>query len=275
MSDPYLDPTSGILRNKFGLREQKALDAKEADVVFVRSNLLQSNPIEGNYDCEHLKGIHRYPFQDVYDWAGQFRTIPLAKLNEIGGTRITRFTPPERIQGELKTLFEQLSTDEYLKGLPRRQFAHKMAALSSEINRIHRFREGNGRAQRQFVRQLAQGVGYKLHFEVVSKERLVQASIESAGGDFAKMERLFDEITDTERIQPLKKVIEHLVKGGFNWNERYLATTTSGQNYAGKFAGRDATNFFFEDDQGRILVGNLKDLKDSVRPSERIEFTAS
>jgi cell filamentation protein len=150
-----------------------------------------------------------------------------------------------------------------------------MAALSSEINRIHPFREGNGRAQRQFVRQLAQGVGYKLHFEVVSKERLVQASIESAGGDFAKMERLFDEITDTERIQPLKKVIEHLVKGGFNWNERYLATTTSGQNYAGKFAGRDATNFFFEDDQGRILVGNLKDLKDSVRPSERIEFTAS
>lgn len=117
MSDPYLDPTSGILRNKFGLREQKALDAKEADVVFVRSNLLQSNPIEGNYDCEHLKGIHRYLFQDVYDWAGQFRTIPLAKLNEIGGTRITRFTPPERTQGELKTLFEQLSTDEYLKGV--------------------------------------------------------------------------------------------------------------------------------------------------------------
>jgi fido (protein-threonine AMPylation protein) len=75
MSDPYLDPTSGILRNKFGLREQKALDAKEADVVFVRSNLLQSNPIEGNYDCEHLKGIHRYLFQDVYDWAGQFRRV--------------------------------------------------------------------------------------------------------------------------------------------------------------------------------------------------------
>ena len=275
MSDPYLDPASGVLRNKFGLTEQNVLDEQEADAVVVRSTLLESNPIKGNYDCEHLKRIHQYLFRDVYDWAGQFRTIPLAKMNELGGTRITRFTLPERIEEELTTLFEQLAADDYLRGLPRRQFARRIAAFFSEINRIHPFREGNGRAQRQFVRQLAKGVGYKLHFEVVSKERLVQASIESSAGDGAMMERLFDEITNTERIQPLKKVVDHLTKGGFNWNERYIATTTPGQSYAGKFAGKDASNFFFADDHGRILVGQLRDLKVAVSPGERVEFTAS
>jgi hypothetical protein len=41
----------------------------------------------------------------------------------------------------------------------------------------------------------------------------------------------------------------------------YLTTTTSGQSYAGTFAGSDGANFFFRDDENRILVGNLKDLK--------------
>ena len=89
------------------------------------------------------------------------------------------------------------------------------------------------------MRQLADSLGYKLHFEVVSKERLIQASILSANGDVAMMERLFDEITDTERIQSLAKVIAHLERGQFKWNDVYLATTTSGQSYAGTFAGSD------------------------------------
>ena len=115
-------------------------------------------------------------------------------------------------------------------------------------------------------------LGFKLHFDVVSKERLIQASILSANGDVAMMERLFDEITDTERIQSLTKVIVHLDRSQFGWNDVYLATTTPGQNYAGTFAGSDGANFFFRDDENRILVGNLKDLK---RPQESERESAS
>jgi hypothetical protein len=125
------------------------------------------------------------------------------------------------------------------------------------------------------VRQLADSLGFKLHFEVVSKERLIQASILSANGDVAMMERLFDEITDTERIQSLAKVIAHLERGQFKWNDVYLATTTSGRSYAGTFAGSDGANFFFRDDENRILVGNLKDLKRAAESGEKISFTAS
>ena len=275
MSDPYLDPKSGILTNKFGLSDQESLDRAESNSVSVRSILLQLNPLKGNFDSEHLKAIHSYLFRDVYEWAGQFRTIPLAKAEDVRGGRIIRFTPPDLIERELKHVFDELANEHFLEGLPRREFARRVAGLFSEINRIHPFREGNGRAQRQFVRQLADSLGFKLHFEVVSKERLIEASILSAKGDVAMMERLFDEITDTERIQSLTKVIAHFERSHFAWNDIYVATTTPGQNYAGTFAGSDGANFFFRDDENRILVGNLKDLKRPQESGERISFAAS
>jgi len=89
------------------------------------------------------------------------------------------------------------------------------------------------------------------------------------------MERLLDEITDTERIQPLTKVIAHLEQSQFDWNDIYLATTTPGQSYVGRFAGSDGANFFFRDDGNRIIVGSLKDLKRLAEPGDKISFTAS
>lgn len=177
MSDPYVDPQSGILRNNFGLTDQQSLDRMEANTVSVRSILLQLNPLKGNFDSDHLKAIHSYLFRDVYDWAGKFRTIPLAKAEDVRGGRVIRFTPPDLIESELKRVFDQLADENFLEGLPRKEFARKIAGLFSEINRIHPFREGNGRTQRQFVRQLADSLGFRIHFEVVSKERLIQASI--------------------------------------------------------------------------------------------------
>jgi cell filamentation protein len=275
MSDPYIDPQSGILRNKLGRTDQESLDRAEANAVSIRSILLQLNPLKGNFDSEHLKAIHSYLFRGVYDWAGQYRTIPLAKADYAEGGRVTRFTPPELIDAELSRIFSELETEHFLAGLPRKEFARKVSALLSEINRIHPFREGNGRAQRQFLRQLADSVGYKLHFELVSKERLVQASILSANGDVAMMERLVDEIIDTERIQPLAKVIAHLERSQFNWHDVYLATTVPGQTYAGIFAGSDGANFFFRDERNQIIVGKLSDLTQTVKSGEKVRFTAS
>lgn len=274
MSDPYLDPQSGILLNKLGLTDQVSLDRAEADVVAVRSILLQGNPLKGNFDSQHLKQIHQYLFQDVYEWAGQFRKIGMVKAEFASGGRVTRFSSPELIEKELTAVFEGLARDHFLKGLLRRDFSRKVAVLFSEINRIHPFREGNGRAQRQFVRQLSNSVGYKLHFEVVSKERLVQASILSANGDVSMMMRLMDEITDTERIQPLTKVIDHLKQHGFNWNDIYIATATPGEQYTGIFAGTDGNNFFFRTEQAHILVGKLSDLRETPNAGEKIAFTA-
>ena len=89
------------------------------------------------------------------------------------------------------------------------------------------------------------------------------------------MECLLDEITDTERIQPPAKVIAHFERSQFAWNDIYLATTSPGQSYAGTFAGSDGANFFFRDEENRIFVGNLEDLKRPSESGEKISFTAS
>jgi cell filamentation protein len=276
MIDPYIDPSSGILINKLHATNQQQLDEAEADQVSVRSVLLQRNPIAGNYDSAHLKKIHAYLFQDVYHFAGEFRTVELHKADVLtGARRITTFIPPAMIDKELNELFGSLARENYFQGRERRQFSLKLASLFAGINRIHPFREGNGRAQRQFVRQLAASLGYKLHWEAISKERLVQASISSAHGDLGMMERLMDEISDTERVQPVITLIKFFEQNNYSWNDRYIASTTPGKQYEGRFAGSNGRNFFFYDDQDRILVGDVNDLNSIPAPDKPISFRAS
>ena len=274
MSDPYLDPQSGILRNKFGLTDQNSLDREEGNTVYVRSMLLKLNPIKGNFDSLHLQQIHENLFQDVYAWAGQFRTIDMFKLDQNREPPMTRFTPADSIERELGETFKRLSEDDFLAGLEPKEFARKAAGLLSDINRIHPFREGNGRAQRHFVRQLAESVGHRLRFEVISKERMIQASILSANGDVTMMERLTEEIVSEERVRPTEKVIDFFERQGFPWNDHYIAATMPGRDYAGTFAGRGGANFYFRDEQNRILVGNMKDLENEPNPGDAITFTA-
>lgn len=84
-----------------------------------------------------------------------------------------------------------------------------------------------------------------------------------------------DEITDTERIQPLKKLIAFFEKQKYEWNERYIATTTSGQQYGGTLAEAAGSDFFFYDDQHRILVGKTSDLPGESKAKDKITFRAS
>jgi len=71
--DPYIDPRTGILRNKAGLATQKKLDGFEAEQTWLRLSQLAANPLPGNFDSAHFQAIHRFIFQDVYDWAGELR----------------------------------------------------------------------------------------------------------------------------------------------------------------------------------------------------------
>ena len=71
MSDPYLYEDTDVLKNKLDIKEQSLLDDAEADYVVYRLKELAMNPLEGKYDLEHLMEMHRYTFQDIYEWAGK------------------------------------------------------------------------------------------------------------------------------------------------------------------------------------------------------------
>ena len=161
-----------------------------------------------------------------------------------------------------------------MRGLGQVEFAHQAARLLADINKLHPFREGNGRTQRLFLDLLARQAGHQLYFDVVSRERMIQASIKANDGKLGMMTRMFEEITNADRIQPLRRAIAFLSREKFNWNDVYVATTTAGQTYSGKLAGRHREAFMLRSDDNRIFIGYRGDIDEVIQIGERIAFRA-
>jgi fido (protein-threonine AMPylation protein) len=127
------------------------------------------------------------------------------------------------IAGALKRIAGALRKSNYLRGLPREEFASRAADVMIDINGIHPFREGNGRTHRVFMRELASEAGHKLNFSVVTRERMIQASIAAnERGDSTMMRRMFGEISDTVRVAAWEKAI-----GALNENRLRARTATA------------------------------------------------
>lgn len=77
----YCYPNSEVLKNKLNITDKDDLFEAEKELTAIRLRELQENPVKGKYDFEHLKNIHKYIFQDVYEWAGKERTVEIGKGN--------------------------------------------------------------------------------------------------------------------------------------------------------------------------------------------------
>jgi cell filamentation protein len=176
------------------------------------------------------------------------------------------------IPAALGAVEKKLHAGNYLRGLPRKEFAERAADVMAEINTVHPFREGNGRTQRVFMEQLAHDAGHNLDFTVISKERMIQASIAAhERDDTSMMRRMFDEISDPERVVRLRKSIAALEKLDVDWNNRYVATITPGHSVELVLAGV-AGDQFMARTRSEILFGRVSDLP-KPRPQQGQTFT--
>lgn len=160
-SDPYVYEGTQTLRNKAGIRDPEVLKEFERRVTSVRADQLAEHPVRGSFDVEHFKAIHRSLFQDVYSWAGQVRTVDIAK----GETRFAPVsTSAHTLESWGKTILKNLQNENHLKGLDREAFVDRLTHHISEVNYWHPFREGNGRTTREFFQQVSNAAGYQLDF---------------------------------------------------------------------------------------------------------------
>jgi cell filamentation protein len=169
--DPYVYPGTNVLKNLRDIRDPERLARFEADTTSERLTQLEEKPLNGKFDAQHLQAIHRYIFQDTFDWAGEFRTVNIGKSGDF-------FALHQHIASSLGTIFDELKTERWLAGADPGHFCNRGAYFLAEINAIHPFREGNGRAQREFIRQLALRNGYVLEWSRVSREQMLEASIQ-------------------------------------------------------------------------------------------------
>jgi cell filamentation protein len=179
-SDPYLDPATGVLRNRLGITNESTLEQTEADIVAARSYELSKTPLKGGFGLAHLQSIHKHLFGDLYDWAGQLRTVDISK----GGNY---FAHHMRIESAAASLFEQLARENHLAGLGADSFSDRAAYFLAELNALHPFREGNGREQREFISHLAYANGFYVAWENIRAADLLAASIASFHGDTSEL----------------------------------------------------------------------------------------
>ena len=169
--DKYVYPGTQVLINKFGCRDEKKLQHIEALSTGGNLAYLQLHPIEGNFDFQHLKDIHRFIFQDLYDWAGKIRTVDIGKNN--------LFCRAQFINDYAETVFADFASSCYEVKSDKVSFVRVLASHYADMNALHPFREGNGRAQREFARELCLKCGYVFDLTKTKHEEMLQASINS------------------------------------------------------------------------------------------------
>jgi cell filamentation protein len=212
-SDPYVYPGTNTLKNLRQIRDPRELREYEALSVARRLIEMQNDPVTGAMDTERLQSIHRRLFQDVYSWAGEFRTTNTAR----GGQFAYAF--PYRIKPTLDATFAKLQTETNLKNSSADEFGKRAAHYLGEINAVHAFREGNGRTQREFLRQFAVRNGHDLNWTTVTQTEMYEACHRSfQHGDNSGLEEVVQAAVrqgnqDRAHQQFHKQFIEELDEG--------------------------------------------------------------
>ncbi|MBR7005321.1 MAG: Fic family protein [Candidatus Methanomethylophilaceae archaeon] len=146
--DTYCYPGTDVLCNLLGIRDGTQLSLVEAQIATAEMERLDEEPVVGCFDSDHLKEIHRRIFRRIYHWAGEFRTVEISKG--------IPFCYCANIERELNAVLGRLRDEDCLRGTQSRdEMARRLSYYMSELNAVHPFREGNGRAQRKFIQQIA------------------------------------------------------------------------------------------------------------------------
>lgn len=187
--DPYLDPNTGVLRNKVGARTRRALKEAEGSLAFTRVLQLLDYPPRTTGDLAELRAIHRQLFQDIYDWAGEPRTVDIRK--NVQGAEY--FLPVSMIARAADYAAGELCNDDALRGMNRSRFIERLAYHYDQFNYVHPFREGNGRTQRVFWNRVARDAGWQLDWRQVhgaTNDLACRAAAEQR--DFQPLHAMFD-----------------------------------------------------------------------------------
>ncbi len=192
----YIDPDykysdkNGVLLNLANIEDEKILLAYESLKVSKRIEDLFENPIKIK-DSNSLLFIHHYLFQDVYEWAGKVRTVNISKNGK-------PFFDGERFNFAFQYIDTLIAEYRAIRKTNKKELALKLAGILDNINYLHPFREGNGRAQREFLRLLALEKGLILNLNPPDNESVYNRYMQGAiNSDVKTLAELNSELIET------------------------------------------------------------------------------
>lgn len=190
--DAYYYPGSNVLKNIPGLQTEEALRKFEYAVTRQNTEELRENPVQGKFDTAHLREIHRRLFHEVYEWAGQFRTVDMIKDRS---SFAPLSTPAHTLESWSDKILTDLKNENHLKGLKTAEFVDRLTYHYGEINYAHPFREGNGRATKEFLAQMGKEAGYQIELDRVSAKTWNEAAARQLQRDTDMVTDVFTKIT--------------------------------------------------------------------------------
>ena len=190
--DPYIDTKFNVLRNLVGATSYDELANAEGEYVSSRTAELLSKKLPqlaGSLD--DFKFLHHAIFKDIFDWAGEIRTVEIKKNTE--GSEY--FLPSCRVEQGFQWSQEELKADLFLQNLSKQDFIERLAYHYDNYNYIHPFREGNGRTQRLFWTILCRHAGYDLNWLGVSGSENDSASkVAAETKNLTELIKMFEKI---------------------------------------------------------------------------------
>lgn len=187
----YVHPVYDLtLRNKLDpdaktIQTPGQLRAAEAEFVEARAVTMATSGIPGSYDLAGLRSVHHHLFQDVYEWAGDLRTV------QTGRRGSPDFVWFDKLEGAMEKVSKTIRDTDLLRSVPLNEYPHALADVYHRINQAHIFREGNGRSQRAFVAALASESGRRVDWVALPAGLNDVASLKAMQGDRGPLRDMF------------------------------------------------------------------------------------
>jgi len=197
MLDPYLYEDVPVLKNLLGIKDSDRLECAEADITSIKLLIVDGAVQTPGFDLFRLKAIHRHIFEDIYEWAGEIRTVPLVKEERVLGGDTIRYSNPDNIEHDCNSVFNQMDNVNW-PTLGSSETAEQFAQLMATLWQIHPFREGNTRTVITFATQYAEGHNFRMDKTLLKdsaayvRDALVKAS-DGRYSEYAYLVKIFEE----------------------------------------------------------------------------------
>lgn len=164
--DPYLYEDVPVLKNLPGIKNSEELKRVEGDLTRMSMGIVYAKEYE-KFNTETLCDIHRTIFGGLYEWAGEFRTIPIMKAEEVLGGDTVRYASPNEIKKQLDMASKEITRIRPTAN--KKDIVFKIVRITAAIWQTHPFREGNTRSVVAFSVLLAAKLGVQLDYELFAE----------------------------------------------------------------------------------------------------------
>ena len=162
MKDLYTLP-DGTLKNKLGITDYDELKQAECDICFTKLISLDSIEYDKNNE-ELLKKVHKYIFGDIFEWAGEYRKVPIYKQEIVIPGISLEYAEPREIKTMVQANMKRANQENW-NPYNLKDFSQKLTRHLAKIWRVHPFRDGNTRTTLAYGYLFAKEHGVELNME--------------------------------------------------------------------------------------------------------------